>query len=329
MVRRHRANNAIFAPVTFSARTFVLLLPVLASLVASDLAWAWSWDLQRHGLEIGATQRRFLVYAPPDAETLPGQRPLVIVLHGGGGTDRGMARLTKRRFQDLADRDGFYVVYPDALTKMWDFGAGDVSESLERRVDDRAFFEQLLDFMLENYPVDADRIFATGISRGGQASYFLACQFPGRIRAIAPVTMPLPAFMEDDCRAGPPVGVAIINGTDDPLVPFDGGQIRVFDKERGAVLSTAETMTLWLRRNGCLAQPSDQTRIDTHDDGMAVVRTRWMDCKGAPVVLFRVEGGGHTWPSGRQYLPAFLVGPVNRDIDAAAEIWAFFRTFDP
>jgi len=311
------------------ARTLLSLLFVLAPLAASDIVRASITDLRRHTLEVGGTQRRFLVHAPADAGRLSGKRPLVLVLHGGGGTDRGMARLTKRRFQELADRDGFYVVYPNAISKMWDFGAGEVSESLQRRVDDRAFFANLLDFMLANYPVDAARIFATGISRGGQASYFLACQFPDRIRAIAPVTMPLPEFMQEDCRSGPAVGVAIFNGTEDPLVPYNGGQIRVFRKERGAVLSTAETISLWLIRNGCLAQPSDHSRIDPEDDGMVVVRTRWANCAGAPVELFRVEGGGHTWPSGRQYLPALLVGAVNRDIDAAAEIWAFFQGFGP
>ena len=238
-----------------------------------------------------------------------------------------MARITRHRFHELADRDGFYVVYPDAVGGMWDFGAGEVSESLPRHVDDRAFFALLIDHLLADLPIDPGRIFATGISRGGQASYFLACQFPDRIRAIAPVSMPLPEFMRDDCRAGPPVGVAILNGTADPLVPFNGGQIRVFGAERGAVLSTAETIHLWLARNGCLAQPGDQSRIDTADDGMAVVRTRWLHCTGAPVELFRIDGGGHTWPSGRQYLPVSIVGSVNRDIDAAAVIWTFFQQF--
>lgn len=308
-------------------RTLLLSCLLLFLLAAGGNALAFFSDLERITLDVDGQTRRFLVYTPSGAEHLPEKRPLVIVLHGGGGTDRGMARLTKRRFHDLADRDGFYVVYPNAVSKMWDFGAGEVSESLATRVDDRAYFAALLDHMVLHFPVDSRRVFATGISRGGQASYFLACQFPERIRAIAPVTMPLPEFMRASCRTGPPVGLAIFNGTDDPLVPYNGGQIRVFNRERGAVLSTAETVYLWLARNRCVAQATDQSRLDSEGDGMVVVRTRWTDCAGAPVALFRVEGGGHTWPSGRQYLPAALVGPVNRDIDAAAEIWAFFAQF--
>jgi len=43
------------------------------------------------------------------------------------------------------------------------------------------------------------------------------------------------------------------------------------------------------------------------------------------VVLYRIEGGGHTWPGGLQYLPVRLVGRTTRDINGCDEIWEFFR----
>ncbi len=283
--------------------------------------------LENRRLAHDGLDREYLLYTPRLAGRLPGARPLVLVLHGGGGTARGMVRSTRRRFHQLADRHGFYVAYLDAVEKTWDFGEGEVSERLERRVDDLGFLSRLVDRLLAELPIDPGRVFATGISRGGQASYFLACKLPGRIRAIASVAMPLPAFLEDDCRRGPPVGVAILNGTEDPLVPYDGGQIAVFRQQRGRVLPTDATARLWRRRNGCSERSVSET-TDEKDDGTVVVETRWTDCTGAPVVVYRIEGGGHTWPSGGQYLPVSLIGRVSREIDGADEAWSFFARFE-
>ncbi len=273
-------------------------------------------------------QRQYLLYSPRDAPRLDGLRPLLLILHGGGGTHRGMVRVTRERFHALADQDGFYLVYPNAVERIWDFGEGIVSERLSTRVDDLGFFRELLRRVKAEYPIDPQRVFATGISRGGQASYFLACKLPGLIRAIAPVTMPLPGFLEDDCRQGPPVGVAILNGTADPLVPYQGGQIRVLRQERGTVLSTDRTVELWRLRNGCGPESESLQLPDKTSDGTTVRKTTWSRCSGAPVVLYRIEEGGHTWPSGVQYLPTGLVGRVCTDIDGAWEIWQFFRSFD-
>ena len=298
------------------------------ALAAATAADAQLMRMRARTLVHDGVAREYLLYTPRLARRLAGDRPLVLVLHGGGGSHRELVRNTRRKFHQLADQHGFYVVYPNAVDKSWDFGEGKVSEALERRVDDLGFFSRLLDRLLAELPIDPARVFATGISRGGQASYFLACKMGDRIRAIAPVTMPLPAFLEDDCRSGPPVGVAIFNGTEDPLVPYDGGQITLFRQRRGRVLSTDDTVRLWRERNGCTGDVTSET-IDEVDDGTAVVKTSWPGCGKADVVLYRIEGGGHTWPSGGQYLPESLVGRVTREIDAAVEAWSFFSRFSP
>lgn len=298
------------------------------ALLAAAGAEAQFTRLRERTLVHDGVPREYLLYTPRLARRLPGKRPLVLVLHGGGGSHRGTVRNTRRRFHQLADEHGFYVVYPNAVDGTWDFGEGQVSEALERRVDDLGFLTRLLDRLLADLPIDPGRVFATGISRGGQASYFLACKIGDRIRAIAAVTMPLPAFLEEDCRRGPPVGVAILNGTEDPLVPYDGGQITVLRKNRGRVLSTDATVELFRSRNGCSSESESRT-IDGADDGTRVTRTAWTGCAGAAVVLYRIEGGGHTWPSGGQYLPERLVGRVSRDIDGAVEAWQFFAGFGP
>lgn len=302
----------------------MLVAAVVGLLAMSPVAaTAASAKLQKHTIVVGERDRAYLLYVPSIVSESDEKRPLVLVFHGGGGTARGVAREVGRSLHAIADREGFIVAYPNAVKKTWDFGAGVVSEALDVRIDDRGFFEALIDELVNTQPVDSTRVFATGISRGGQASYFVACQFPDRIRAIAPVAMPMPAFMADTCKARD-IGIAVLNGTDDPLVPYDGGQIKVRRKERGLVMSTDDTIDFWRQRNGCDEAPSDTAVIDAANDHTRVLRTTWEQCRQAHVILYRIEGGGHTWPAGRQYLPRRRIGRVSAEIDGATEIWAFF-----
>ncbi len=147
-------------------------------------------------------------------------------------------KLDKKRWNKLADKYGFYVAYPNAVGRLWDFGEGLTSGDLDDRVNDLAYFEKVIDKISAQKNIDQRRVFATEISRGGQSSFYLACNLPGRIRAIAPVAMSLPSFMVNECQEGPPVGLALMNGTADPQVPYKGGWITVFRKKRDIVLAT-------------------------------------------------------------------------------------------
>jgi len=285
-------------------------------------------ELSSRSLRVGERERTYLLYTPAKASQNTELWPLVLVFHGGGGTANGIAREAGRSLHKLADRDGFFVAYPNAVDKMWDLDAGVISESLEVRIDDRRFFGELIDELINSLPIDQRRIFATGISRGGQASYFIACAHTDRIRAIAPIAMPMPIHTLEECAEAPGTGIAILNGTDDPIVPYDGGLIKIGRRERDEVMSTDETIEFWRSKNRCAAEATQEQVIDTKTrDRMQVHRTSWERCEHGPVVLYRIEGGGHTWPSGRQYLPRFVVGRVNRDIDGAEEIWSFFSQF--
>lgn len=308
--------------------TLVVALLILLAVSCRHSAPIVPGTLSNVAISIGGKPREYLLYSPLSLIDAPQARPLVIVLHGGGGSAKQIMREVGGTLFQLAETHEFRIAFPDAVNKMWDFGDGKVSIELDERIDDRSYFEAMLDDVASKASIDGDRIFATGISRGGQASYFFACEFPGRIRAIAPVAMPLPEFMADRCRSGPPVGVAIINGTDDPLVPYEGGEIRVGRRERGKVLSTDASLELWRQRNGCNSEVVSTSRLDPFRDRTHVDVKEWRDCEGAPVLLYKIVGGGHTWPSGSQYLPRFVIGRVTTDIDGAAVAWKFFSEFN-
>ncbi len=291
---------------------------VIAAFIALGFGSPAEADLRRQSIAMDGQTRSYLLYTP-DSPAPAGGRPLVIVLHGGGGTARALVRSTRGRFNELAETNGSLVAYPDAIDRSWDFGEGVVSEAMTTRRDDLAFLSTMVRAIGQTRQLDHDRVFATGISRGGQASYFLACKRPGLLRAIAPVAMPLPDFLADDCRRVAPTPLLLMNGTDDPIVPYDGGPITIGRRERGDVLSTDATMEFFRTRNRC------DPRTYTIRLG-AVDRIEWRNC-AAPTVLYRVNGGGHTWPGERSLLPAQIVGKTNRDISATDEIWKFFSAF--
>jgi polyhydroxybutyrate depolymerase len=251
--------------------------------------------------------------------------PLLIVLHGGGGTGQGMIKLTK--FNAIADRENFIVVYPDGFEKHWNDGRGVQWEAQTENVDDVGFISALIDRLSDELNIDAKKVYVTGISNGGMMSHRLGCELSQKIAAIAPVASNIPVNMASVWSPSRPVPVLIINGTDDPLERWEGGEIRLFGKNYGVVLSVADTVKFWVEKNQCSASPTI-TQLPDKDpsDGTRVRTETYGGCQdNAEVVLYAIEGGGHTWPGGLQYLPEWIIGKTCRDFDASEVIWQFFK----
>ena len=234
-------------------------------------------------------EREYLLYRPRLWRLMRGDRPLVLVFHGGGGTHRQMMRGIRESLHGLADEHGFYVAYPNAIDKTWDFGLDDISQQLGREIDDLGFVQAVVDEVADEHRIDTNRVFATGISRGGMMSYALACFRPSLVRAVVPLAMSLPEAFVEGCTSGSPVPLLIINGTEDPIVPYNGGQIVVLGQERGAVTSTDQTIRIWRTRNQCKDEASAIPLPNPEDDGTHAERVAYNDCvSGAPVHLIRV-----------------------------------------
>ena len=292
-------------------------LTVLICLVLSPYA-ARAADLRQQSLHHDGQSRSYRIYVPDTLNRFPGPRPLVLVLHGGGGSSREVHYSTRGRFDALAEAHGFLVVYPDAIRRVWDTGSGDISESLRPRRDDDGFLKAVIAEVSSHVQVDQSRIFATGVSRGGMESLALACANPGLIRAIAPVAMTLPEAFATACASGKPLGVALFHGTADPFVPYAGGHINIGIRDRDAVLSAESSIAIFAKRNGCGAPV-------TRQKGDTAIRS-YSGC-AAPTVLYSIEGGGHGWPGGLKALPGKRAGQMTTDISAPDEIWAFFSRF--
>ena len=265
-------------------------------------------------LKVAGVERSYLVHLPaprPAGRALP----LVLVFHGAGGRVRGIAEHTG--FSRLADREGFIAVYPAGIRNRWNDGRGRPSTPH----DDVAFIRALIDTLARAERIDPARVYATGISNGAMFVHRLACDLPGVLAAIAPVAGALPAAIVPGCAGAPPVSVLAIQGTEDRLVPYPGGDVA---GTRGAVLSAQESAAFWARRASCGAVPAAGRRVDRVQDGTALEPHAYAGCGGGIAVeLYEVRGGGHTWPGGPR-VTARLLGRTTRELDGTRAIWEFF-----
>jgi polyhydroxybutyrate depolymerase len=318
-------NRCSVRTITRLISAAVILIPLLLSPQCRNRQGDCERCVVRQ-MEHRGLSRSYILYEP---ERRPaGPVPLIIVMHGGGGTASGMIRMTRKRFNVLADREGLLVVYPEGFDRHWnDFRVDANDRAHNENVDDVGFISALIDLLVREKGADPRRVFATGISNGGFMSYRLACQLSDKIRAIAPVTAAMPVNPRGECAPGRPVPVLIMNGTKDPLVPYNGGEIRLLGVSRGFAKSTGETVNIWVKQNACSEKSSTVSLPDkSPEDDSTVEKTVYPSTGGIPcVTLYTIRGGGHTWPGGQQYLGKRLVGTANRDISGCDEIWDFFR----
>jgi polyhydroxybutyrate depolymerase len=293
---------------------FAFLALVLGGLRAAARARAHD---SSYTLDVNGVTRHFLLHVPEDLP--PGKRvPLVLVFHGGGGRASQMAGFTG--FDAPADREQFIVAYPDGIGRHWNDGRG------RSQADDVGFIRALLDELERSYPIDARRVYATGISNGGFFSNRLACELSDRIAAIASVAATMPEPLASECNPARPISVLYIQGTEDPLVPIDGGKIG-FRRGRslGHNISLADSVKFWRNVDGITSEPVVENLPQRVDDGTRVRREVWSGGKDhTEVVAYIIEGGGHAWPDGPQYLPKFIVGRASENLDATRVIYSFF-----
>lgn len=266
----------------------------------------------RRTILAGGVERTYLLELPP-APSAGRQMPLLLVLHGAGGNGAGIA--THTGLTRAATERGYAVVYPDGIRRRWNDGRGTTAGQ-----DDVEFIRLLLDSLGRELPVDPGRIYVTGISNGAGLAYRLACDLPGTFAAIAPVAGAPAAVLEPRCAATRPVSVISFQGTADRLMPYEGGNVAA---RRGQVLSATRSAALFAEVSGCTPSPTVTAEPDTARDGTRVRRSTYGGCReGRQVVLYTIEGGGHTWPGGPPV--GRLVGRVARDVDATRTMLDFF-----
>lgn len=278
-------------------------------------------------IEIGSEERTYYVHLPSTVK--PSEPwPVLLFFHGYHYPPEPMRDETKT--DALADERGFVAVYPLGHTEMWQ---SDEFISLSFRTDDIEFVSALIDEIQSDLPVDPTRIYAVGFSNGGIFSNRLACELSDRIAAFGSVAGTMSDavhYLPEPCDPPAPVPIVFIHGTEDDRVNF-------YEKSNagptasGSLWSVPDTVNFWVGINGCGESPTISDVPDVPDDGTQVTKEVYGDCQeGAEVVLYTIEGGGHTWPGNMDYVDAALevgVGLISADLDGSVALWEFVSEF--
>jgi polyhydroxybutyrate depolymerase len=272
----------------------------------------------------GGTPRWYYRHVPT-GYTATTPVPVVLDLHGyaeGATVHKQMSAMGP-----FGDTHDFVTITPQ--------GSGGTVPAWDTSLDgaDMKYIGDLLDEVEQTVCVDEHRVYATGLSNGAFMTSAVACRYADRIAAAAPV-----AGIRDikGCKPSRPVPVIAFHGTADPYVGYDGGlgqkaaDLPTGDGrtlgEAGAVdpkakgPSIPEITAAWAKRNSCTSTPTDTTVAAD------VTLIKFPCPTGDEVELYRVTGGGHTWP-GSEFSKAIAsaVGPTTFSINADELIWKFFE----
>ena len=256
--------------------------------------------------------REFFVYIPEKYST--GQKPAPLLLSLHGYTSTALTNLSYSGFQQLADEEGFLVVYPQGSILQttqethWNVGGWTVGSE----TDDVLFIKELLNHLDQNLSIDRSRVYSTGMSNGGFMSYELACQLSDRIAAIASVTGTMTPQTYANCKPTRPVSVLQIHGLRDSVVPYRGN---------GIMTPIDQVMSYWASENNCAPGPEITQIADLTKDGFGGNRKQFVGCdNNSAVELITLDAMDHDWPIANRIYQS-------QDLDAASEIWGFFSSF--
>lgn len=256
----------------------------------------------------GGIYRSYRLYIPA-AYTGATDWPLVFDLHGY--TSNASQQQYYSNFMPIADTAHFLVAYPQGTTSngqpYWNAGQGGANDAL--------FISDLINTLTGNYSVDASSIYSCGMSNGGYMSHSLACVLNDKIAAIASVTGSMFTTQYISCNPGRPVPVMQISGTADATVPYIGAI---------GTLHVDTVVQYWVLNNNCNTTPAFSNVPNTSfTDGCTAEHYVYSGgTNGATCELYKIIGGGHTWPGA-----PFIVGITNQDFNASLKIWLFFKKY--
>ncbi|RZO70914.1 MAG: hypothetical protein EVA67_06530 [OM182 bacterium] len=312
-----------------------LLAPLPSQLVSAARASSDNGRAPASSTQLSITHqgrsRHYRLHVP---DSLPARAPLVVAMHGFGSSAQRLQSYSG--IDAVADREGFIVAYPQGTQDVQGrtfFNVGYQFHSASD-VDDVAFVIAVVNHVRQHmdagFGIALSSVFATGMSNGGDMSFYLACKASKHFDAIAPVTGTMMTSWQHDCTPEKPIPVLAVNGTEDAVTLPEGDPTN--RDGWGAYLSTEDVIQHWVNHYRLDDVQQESLPNPSFLDGSRVERVRYTASDSDMVVEFlRVVGGGHAWPGAPMawWRPrAWLAwGFPNQDIDAAEEIWRFFEQY--
>jgi len=305
-----------------------LFFLMVSSITLSSCDWnntAEGLDAEEYVQYAGLT-RFYTVHLPPKYDGTAAL-PLVVMLHGSSQNIEDIKYITG--FDTVANENSFLALYPLAYENNWNDGravAGIAAYDLN--VDDVSFITAVMDRVIGSFNVDPNRVYIAGFSNGAMMAHRMAMALPERFAALAAVAGTIPQNLVSMYAPALPVPAVLMHGTEDPVVPYEGGVLNP-TLPMGVVLSVTDSAAYWAALNNCSLTPAAAEEPNRNWlDGTLVYRETYVPQTGnSPVVLYRIEGGGHSWPGSPRALELVTDGRISRDIDASGVIWSFFAQY--
>ena len=273
-------------------------------------------------------EREYLVHIP---DNLTEDSPIVFVIHGFTGSAKQIMEYSG--MNEVADREGFMVIYPQGTTDSEGNTFFNVGYEFHKdsTIDDVSFIRNLFVSLSEEYSLKRKQGFATGMSNGGDMSYLLACTSADLFRAVAPVAGSLMAKTKETCDTQSPVPIFEIHGTGDLITLFDGdmentGGWGAYYDLPSTISFFAEAYNLDKRSTKIIAKKEEGSEYDIY------LQRHWSQNSDEEVWMYEIVEGRHVWPGFKIHWwenPVFwyYFGSGNEDINASEEVWRFFKKY--
>ena len=287
-------------------------------------------DLTALAIDVGGAARRYHLAPPPPGD--PSRAPILVVLHGAGGQGPGMAAMTQLDRRGPAA--GFVTVFTDGVGRVWNDTRGSAALARRAHVDDVGFLQALVAGLAAAGRGRADRVFLAGMSNGALMAEHVARHGLLSVAGLALVAGPgTQSSRSAHPRPAQACAVVVFAGTADPLIPYGGGAIGPLGRvalrrdagagARGQAVAAEDATAEWAAANRITAAPVSED-LAMPAGALPVRRTTWAAPGRPPAVLYRIDGGGHTWP-GHDALPEWWLGATTESIDATELMWSFFQ----
>lgn len=265
---------------------------------------------QTKSIQFKGVNRKYIMYTPKNY-SVDRSYPIVFNFHGGGMTPAEQMLYTG--MNRTADRHGFIVVYPKGINEDWNVGYG---MSYKDGTDDIGFVDSLLSHIEKEHKIIKNKVFATGLSRGGFFCHRIASELPHRFSAIASVGANLPDSVAYYHKPKKPVSVLMVNGKVDKIVNYEG--------KKGGYFSAMDTYDFWKKNLFTVGdtKPLYMNRKSEHGKSVTTLETRSLN---STLVLITIQDGGHTWPGADDFNIGLPIGPTSKELDINEYMWNFFN----
>ena len=291
-----------------------LLLFMLISCGNEETGFVEERVIEHEGLE-----RSFLIYVPKNIKE---NAPLVVAIHGY--TSSAKTLMGYSGINQIADKEGFLVAYPQGTKDSRDnnfFNVGYEFHS-DSKVNDVNFIREIVLNLTKDYKLNSKRVFATGMSNGGDMSYLLACTSSDLFTAVAPVAGVMMKDTLENCNPVKKIPIFEIHGTKDSISKFEGDMNN--EDKWGAYYDLPSTIEFWVNKHALSEKETIQLENKNTEDGTTITFERyWSDESQREVWFYIVNDGNHTWPG----MTGLFSRTANQDINSAEEIWKFFSKF--